>query len=88
MAIISTIGGSGAYTHVASSVYSLFTTPAIGGAVTANTFFIVYLGLIDASTPGNSAIYNKIIVGPNTPVRQFGEIGDTSVWHYVGMEIS
>lgn len=88
MAIISTTGGSGVYTHVASSVYTLFTTPVIGGAVTANTFFIVYLTLIDTSGIGNPAQYNKIIVGPNTPVRQFGENGDTSIWHYVGMEIS
>lgn len=90
MAITTTSGGSGSYTHGATSgSVTLFTT-----ASTANAIFIVYLKKFDSNTAGSSTNgeNTKIIVGPNTAVKILDDATWSSdyvtFWWYVGMIIS
>lgn len=91
MAISTTAGGSGSYTHGATAgVITLFTTPSVSNAI-----YIVTLQKVDETAAGASDNYpaNKFIVGPNTDVKIYdGNVGSWSdyrtVYHWVQMVIS
>jgi hypothetical protein len=87
MAITSTTGGSGSYTHTGSGAsYTLFTTPA-----TTNAIFIVYISQYDSVGNTQVAESRKLIVGPSTPVRVNDDTSLTNnvtIWHYAGMVIT
>jgi hypothetical protein len=87
MAITTTSGSSGSYTHAgAGASYTLTTTPA-----TANMIYMVYINQYD--TVGNTlqSESKKLIVGPSTAIRVNDDssiVGNVTIWHYVGMIIS
>jgi len=81
--ITNTAGGSGVYTlGQLSGAATLFTTPNV-----ANAIFVVYLTIQSSNLVNNT--YNKIMVGPNTPVRYPDNnlIAGTLTWNWVQMEI-
>lgn len=88
MAITSTLGGSGSYIHAGSgNSYTLFTTPA----ATSDTLFIVYLTRYDSTGDTQVNETKKLMVGPSTAIRVNDAaltIGDTTIYHYIGMVIS
>jgi len=88
MAITSTLGGSGSYIHAGSgNSYTLFTTPA----ATSDTLFIVYLTQYSPTGATEVNETKKLMVGPSTAIRVNDDsslIGNTTIYHYIGMVIS
>jgi len=89
MAISTTAGGSGSYTHGATNgVITLFTTPTVSNAI-----YIVTLQKIDETAASNDYSVTKFIVGPTTDVKIYdattaGWSDYRTVYHYVQMIIS
>lgn len=89
MAISTTAGGSGSYTHGATAgVITLFTTPSVSNAI-----YIVTLEKVDETGASSNYSANKFIVGPNTDVKIYdGTVAPWSdyrtVYHWVQMVIS
>lgn len=90
MAITDAIGGSGSYQLSAvNGPVTLFTTPAnING--NTNAIFIVYLTWYGGTYDSTLSKQQRIMVGPNTPVRIIDDVGATAdyvTYHYTGMVI-
>ena len=87
MAITSTTGGSGSYTHAGSGAsYTLFTTPS-----TTNAIFVVYISQYNATGATQATESRKLVVGPSTPIRVNDDPSLTNhvtIWHYAGMVIT